>query len=217
MARTKNLPVAAPRAEELNPRTSPIGDATIRIVTIDAEDWVSVQDLGPVLKYAPGARASNLLRMRFKTNGYSFDTYLRAVTVANRGSAWFINEEGLRLACLVIPPRRSEPLRVWLDQGSMNANATKTNAGAVPQPALFPEIATEPAAHAKKTPAPLSLKAYCTKLASVIASHLEHDELYEFAGELEGFVRVITERRYCPGLIDARYDLFANANNLRRA
>lgn len=79
------------------------------------------------------------------------------------------------------------------------------------QNALFPEIATT-----RKTPASLSAKAYCTKLAEVIARYLTADEMPEFAANLETFARSITVRRYCPGLNDAAYDLYA-ASQRRRA
>lgn len=52
-------------------------------------------------------------------------------------------------------------------------------------------------------------KAYCNKLCTVVGRYLNEAETEELAKTLQRFAEGITARRYCPGLNDATYDLFA--------
>lgn len=52
-------------------------------------------------------------------------------------------------------------------------------------------------------------KAYCDKLCKVICRYLNDSETEELARTLQRFAEGIAARRYCPGLNDATYDLFA--------
>jgi prophage antirepressor-like protein len=185
-----------------------INKTEVRLAHLDGELWVCLADVVRALGYSEKSPSSTLWREIFQTNGYSLDAFLRRVYVAIAAPvpAWFINFEGLRTACGILRRKRSEPLREWLEQQS------------AVQPALFPEIAAAAAATPSKraTGDTLSPKAYCTKLADTIARYLTAEELPEFAAHLEAFARTITARRYCPGLNDAAYDLYA-ASQLRRA
>lgn len=51
--------------------------------------------------------------------------------------------------------------------------------------------------------------AYCCQLCKVITRYVTAEEAEELAVMLERFAADVASRRYCPGLNDAAYDLFA--------
>ncbi len=172
----------------------------VRVVMCSGERWVVARDIalcvllnagavGARVKMSPEVLAGHYRKARIE--GMPVESLL----LSEGGVRWFI--DGLKTK----DNAHAEELIAWLDRGGMRA-VTEPPASTANLVTLKAIPSRPPACQIERR------KAYCRELLKTLMRYTSEEEAEELVQVIEGEVRNLLSHRHCPGLNDARYDVY---------
>ncbi|EOE2606604.1 hypothetical protein ACWJ7E_005954 [Pseudomonas aeruginosa] len=196
--------------------TSVLYGITLRVLSFGGRLWLVGEDLAKVLEYR---HADGIIRA-FNRHKDELETLSIKARIDGKGHAVrLFDEAGVRYLCEYSKRPGAFHLLRWLDAGGMREDgamskvtasiAAECGAVLTPPPlgdsnvvALKALPSTPPACQVERR------KAYCRELLKTLLRYTTEDEADELVHVIEDAVRDLLSRRHCPGLNDARYDVY---------
>ncbi len=196
--------------------TSVVYGIALRVLGFDGRIWLVVEDLAAVLEY----RTADGIAKAFSRHKSHLETFSTKARIDGKGQAVrLFDEAGVRYLCEYSKRPGAFHLLRWLAAGSMREDgaispvtarlAAERGAGLPPSAlgdsnvvALKALPSTPPACQIERR------KAYCRELLKTLLRYTTEDEADELVHVIEDAVRDLLSHRYCPGLNDARYEVY---------
>lgn len=174
----------------------------LKVLSLADKIWLTGDDLASVLEY----RTGNGLRMAYSRHRKALDTHSTKAKIG--GDGWEVrlfDEFGVRYLCEYSRRPGAFHLLRWLDAGGMSLEGVPAES--------MPAAANNVLAFKAATSAPPAgkserQKAYCRDLLKTLLRYATDAEADELAHTIESEVTDLLNRRHCPGLNDARYELY---------
>lgn len=182
--------------------TSQVSGVRVRVLMYANKHWLSAEDLHKVFEY----RQIGSISKAYSRNRVALDTHNTKAKIDGEGWAVRLFDEfGVRYLCEYCKRPGAFHLLRWLDAGGMQAN-TATTADSAPIAAnvlaFKSPVTTAPANHDERQ------KAYCRELLKTLLRYSTALEAEDLTHIIEAEVVNLISRRHCPGLNDARYEVF---------
>ncbi|MBV2081955.1 MULTISPECIES: hypothetical protein [Pseudomonas] len=181
--------------------TSEVYGLPMRVLSHTDKHWLCSEDLAKVFEYRTRDGVSAFYsRHKKKMEALSIKTKIN-------GEGWDVrlfDEFGVRYLCEYSKRPGAFHLLRWLDAGGMQANTATTDSTPVAANVLafkLPATAS-PGNHDERQ------KAYCRELLKTLLRYSIALEAEELTHIIEAEVVNLISRRHCPGLNDARYEVF---------
>ncbi|MGO3028042.1 hypothetical protein [Pseudomonas helleri] len=176
----------------------------VRVVSFEGKSWVLACDVVTCL-----GLGKNNFTDRIATHPDIFQGEVEKVRVDNSPApCWVLSETACRLFVCGLKSKDAdliEDFLAWLEAGGMQNN-TAASAEAVPVAAnVLAFKATNSAQPAGKSE---RQRAYCRDLLKTLLRYATDAEAEELTYAIESEVADLLNRRHCPGLNDARYELY---------
>lgn len=174
----------------------------LEVLSLAGKTWVAAEDLANVLEY----RTNNGIRMAYSRHRKALEVH--SIKAKIDGEGWDVrlfDEFGVRYLCEYSKRPGAVHMLRWLDAGGMQAN-TATAAKSAPVAAnvlaFKSPVTTAPANHDERQ------KAYCRELLKTLLRYSTALEAEDLTHIIEAEVVNLISRRHCPGLNDARYEVY---------
>lgn len=182
--------------------THDINGLPLRVWLIAERLWVRGEDLFVLLDY----RANACLLKAYSAFRSRLESHSIKCKIENKGHASrFYDDVALRFLCAHRKHQNALHLLNWLDTGGMSIDGIHTE----PAPTGSSNVL------AFKSPATASSgnhderqKAYCRELLKTLLRYSSALEAEDLTHIIEAEVVNLISRRHCPGLNDARYEVF---------
>lgn len=182
--------------------TSVVCGLSLRVWSVDDRHWLCSEDLYLVLAY----RSESGLRKAYSTARARLECHSTKLKTESRNYTFrLFDEAAVRYLCEHRVHHNALHLLRWLDAGGMTtsgATAPDLPLSATNVVALKALASTPPACKIERR------KAYCRELLKTLLRYTTEDEAEELVHVIEDEVRDLLQRRHCPGLNDARYDVY---------
>jgi len=182
--------------------TSQVSGLRVRVLMYSDRYWLSAEDLYMVFDY----RQIGSVSKAYSRNREALNIHSTKVKID--GVGWEVrlfDEFGVRYLCEYSKRPGAFHLLRWLDAGGMQAN-TATAADSTPVAAnvlaFKSPVTTAPADHDERQ------KAYCRELLKTLLRYSTALEAEDLTHIIEAEVVNLISRRHCPGLNDARYEVY---------
>ncbi|MBH2032608.1 MAG: hypothetical protein I8H73_07140 [Pseudomonadales bacterium] len=182
--------------------TAVVYGITLRVLRYSDNFWLTAEGLAKVLEY----RSTDTIGVAYSRNRIALEAH--SIKAKIDGEGWelrLFDEAGVRYLCEYSKRPGAFHLRRWLDAGGMTASgvtAPDLPLSATNVVALKALASTPPACQVERR------KAYCRELLKTLLRYTTGDEAEELMHVIEGEVRDLLSHRHCPGLNDARYDVY---------
>lgn len=182
--------------------TSEVCGLRVRVLMYANRCWLSADDLYRLFEY----RQIGSVLKAYSRNRAALNTHSTKVKID--GAGWEVrlfDEFGVRYLCEYSKRSGAFHLLHWLDAGGMQTN-TATTADSAPVAAnvlaFKSPVTTAPANHDERQ------KAYCRELLKTLLRYSTALEAEDLTHIIEAEVVNLISRRHCPGLNDARYEVY---------
>ncbi len=178
--------------------TSLVYGISIRVLGFGERHWLMAEDLARVLEY----RSADGVITAFSRHKHALEGHSTVARIDGEGHAVrLFDEAAVRYLCEHAKRPGAAALWRWLNDDGMvsvpDLAASPTNVVA-----LKALPSTPPACQMERR------KAYCRELLKTLLRYTTEDEADELVHVIEDAVRDLLSRRHCPGLNDARYDVY---------
>ncbi|KWV68372.1 hypothetical protein [Pseudomonas fluorescens] len=178
--------------------TSEVYGLPIRVLTHSNKHWLSAEDLSKVFEY----RLTNSITKAFCRHRAALETH--SIKTKIDGEGWKVrlfDEFGVRYFCEYSKRPGAVHLVRWLDAGGMQmATAPAPVAANV---LAFKSLSSPPPPNQTER-----RKAYCCELLKTLLGHSTDLEVMDLTHVIEAEVSDLLNRRHCPSLNNARYELY---------
>lgn len=182
--------------------TSEVYDQPVRVLIHANKHWLSAEDLSKLFEY----RQTDSITQAFSRHRAALEAH--SIKAKIDGEGWEVrlfDEFGVRYLCEYSKRPGAFHLLRWLDAGGMSMQGVAVD----PEPADSSNVlafkATTSAPPAGKSE---RQRAYCRDLLKTLLRYATDAEAEELTHTIETEVADLLNRRHCPGLNDARYELF---------
>lgn len=182
--------------------TSEVYDQSVRVLIHANKHWLSAEDLSKVFEY----RQTDSITQAFSRHRAALEPH--SIKAKIDGDGWEVrlfDKDGVRYLCEYSKRPGAFHLLRWLDAGGMQAN-TATTADSAPVAAnvlAFKSPGTTTPANQDERQ-----KAYCRELLKTLLRYSTALEAEDLTHIIEAEVVNLISRRHCPGLNDARYEVY---------
>lgn len=174
----------------------------LQVFSLGGRHMLAAEGLASVLGY----RTVNGVRMAYSRHQKALEAHSAKAKISEEG--WVVrlyDEFCLRYFCEYSKSPGAVHLLRWLDAGGMTIEGVRTES--------TPAADSNVLAFKATTSAPLAGKserqrAYCRDLLKTLLRYATDAETEELTHTIESEVADLLNRRHCPGLNDARYELF---------
>lgn len=178
--------------------TSLVYGISIRVLGFSERHWLMAEDLSRVLEY----RSADGVIAAFSRHKHALEEHSTVARVDGEGHAVrLFDEAAVRYLCEHAKRPGAAALWRWLNDDGM-VSAPALVASPLNVVALNALTSTPPACEFERR------KAYCRELLKTLLRYTTEDEAEELVHAIEDEVQALLSRRHCPGLNDARYELF---------
>lgn len=174
----------------------------VEILSLAGKNWMTSDDLASVLEY----RTNSGIRMAYSRHRKALEAH--SIKAKVDGEGWEVrlfDEFGVRYFCEYSKRPGAVHLLRWLDAGGMQID---TAAATAPAPVAANVLAFK----SLSTPPPPNQterrKAYCGELLKTLLGHSTDLEVMDLTHVVEAEVSDLLNRRHCPSLNNARYELY---------
>lgn len=178
-----------------------VHDCDVKVLSLADRIWLTGDDLASILDY----RTGNGLRMAYSRHRKVLEAH--SIKAKINGEGWgkrLFDEAGVRYLCEYSKRPGAFHLLRWLDAGGMTESALAESTPAADSNVLAFK-ATNSAPPAGKSE---RQRAYCRDLLKTLLRYATEAETDELTHTIESEVADLLNRRHCPGLNDARYELY---------
>jgi hypothetical protein len=173
----------------------------VRVLSYGHKLWLSTEDLANVIEY----RTRNGITAFYARHKRAMEAHSLKAKIDGEGWAVRLFDEfGVRYFCEFSKRPGAFHLLRWLDAGGMSIEGVRA--------VKFPDVsnvlafkATNSAPSAGKSE---RQRAYCRDLLKTLLRYATDAETDELTHTIESEVADLLNRRHCPGLNDARYELY---------
>lgn len=174
----------------------------LRVLSVDDKILFAAEDLANILEY----RSTDGVRMAYSRNRRTLKAH--SIKAKIDGEGWAIrlfDEFGVRYLCEYSKRPGAVHMLRWLDAGGMQAiPSTVTDSAPVAANVLaFKSPCMTPPVNQDERQ-----KAYCRELLKTLLRYSTALEAEDLTHIIEAEVVNLISRRHCPGLNDARYEVF---------
>lgn len=186
-------------------RTVTIQGIEMDVIRAQGKLWLTARDLAMALEY----KSESSIRQAFyrhRKNARLSGHAIKSIVGGHGGSPTrLFDETAIGFFCEYRKRPGSFELLRWLDaggirEGGVNVATPLAETGNVVALKALPS--TPPACQIERR------KAYCRELLKTLLRYTTEDEADELVHVIEDAVRDLLSRRHCPGLNDARYDVY---------
>lgn len=182
--------------------TSKVYGLHIRVISHTNQCWLTMEDVSKVVEY----RSTDGVLRFYHRHKHAMEAC--CVKARIDGEGWFVrllNEAGVRYLCEYSKRPGAVHLLRWLDAGGMSLEGVHTEPAPTDSSNVLAFKATTSAPPAGKSE---RQRAYCRDLLKTLLRYATDAEAEELTHTIESEVADLLNRRHCPGLNDARYELF---------
>ena len=174
----------------------------LRVLGFDGRVWLSGEDLANVLEY----RATGSITAVFSRHRLALKPHSAKARIDGKGHAVrLFDEAGVRYLCEYSKRPGAFHLLRWLDAGGMQAKAdTVTD----PVPIAANVLAFKAPDNTPPVAIGVLKKFYCRDLLKTLLRYSQEQEVEDLTHIIEAEIADLLSRRHCPGLNDARYELY---------
>lgn len=181
--------------------TSEVYGSFIRLISYTNQCWLTMEDVSKVVEYRS---ADGVLRF-YSRHRHAMEAHSLKARIDGEG--WIvrlINEAGVRYLCEYSKRPGAVHLLRWLDAGGMSMEGIRTEpeSAETSNVLAFKATSSAPAGKSERQ------SAYCRDLLKTLLRYATDAEAEELAHTIESEVSDLLNRRHCPGLNDARYELY---------
>lgn len=182
--------------------TSAVYGNTLRVLGFDGRAWLAGEDLAKILEY----RTSDGVRIAFSRHKDALTAHSVLAKIDSQGhEIRLFDVVAVRYFCECSKRPGAVALWRWLNDGGMREGSSSTTEPLV-------EINNVVALKALNSLPPFGSverkKAYCCDLLKTLLRYSKELEVEDMTHIVEAEVAGLLERRHCPGLNDARYELY---------
>jgi len=182
--------------------THEINGLPLRVWLIAERLWVRGEDLFVLLDY----RSDSGLRKAYSAVRARLESHSIKCKIENKGHASrFYDDVALRFLCSHRKHQNALHLLNWLDAGGMSIEGVHTEPALTDSSNVLAFKATNSAPPAGQSE---RQRAYCRDLLKTLLRYATDAETEELTHTIESEVVDLLNRRHCPGLNDARYELY---------
>lgn len=182
--------------------TSEVSGLRVRLLMYADRYWLSAEDLYRVFEY----RQIGSVSKAYSRNREALDTHSTKVKIDGEGwEVRLFDEFGVRYFCEYSKRPGAFHLLRWLDAGGMTMEGARAESAPAANNNVLAFKATNSAPPAGKSE---RQRAYCRDLLKTLLRYATDAEAEELTYAIESEVTDLLNRRHCPGLNDARYELY---------
>lgn len=173
----------------------------LKVLSLAGKFFLAGEDLASVLEY----RNTDGIRMAYSRNRKALEAH--SIKAKIDGEGWEVrlfDEVGVRYLCEYSKRPGAVYLLRWLDAGGMTMEGVR----AVLSPDTSNVLAFKATTSAPPAGKSERQRAYCRDLLKTLLRYATDAEAEELTHTIESEVADLLNRRHCPGLNDARYELF---------
>lgn len=174
----------------------------LKVLSLAGKIFLAGEDLASVLEY----RNTDGIRMAYSRNRKALEAH--SIKAKIDGEGWEVrlfDEVGVRYLCEYSKRPGAVYLLRWLDAGGMSMEGVRTEPESGDNSNVLAFKATNSAPPAGKSE---RQRAYCRDLLKTLLRYATDAEAEELTYAIESEVADLLNRRHCPGLNDARYELY---------
>lgn len=174
----------------------------IRVISHANQRWLTMEDVSRVVEY----RSTDGALRFFHRHKHAMEAHCAKARIDGEG--WIVrllNEAGVRYLCEYNKRAGAVQMLRWLDAGGMSLEGVHTEPAPTDSSnvlAFKSPVTTAPTNQDERQ------KAYCRELLKTLLRYSTALEAEDLTHIIEAEVVNLISRRHCPGLNDARYEVF---------
>lgn len=182
--------------------TSEVYGRPVRVLAHSNKHWLSAEDLSKVFEY----RLTGSITQAFSRHRAALEAHCTKAKIDGGGwEARLFDEYGVRYLCEYSKRPGAFHLVRWLDAGGMQMD---TAAATAPAPVAANVLAFKALSSPPPPDQTERRKAYCGELLKTLLGHSTDLEVMDLTHVVEAEVSDLLNRRHCPSLNNARYELY---------